>query len=95
MDKINKQFKIKSVSCYSTDALFMETEELIDDLKNMKIECIDMECSALASISYFRKVNATFIFCVSDVLTKDGWEYNINIDLRRILVDSLLALCMI
>jgi len=92
MDKLDNHFQIKTVNCYTTDALFMETKELIDDLKCLEVECIDMECSALTSISHFRKVNATFIFCVSDILRENEWECNKDIDLRNILVNTLISL---
>lgn len=68
----------------------METEDLIMELKKYEIGCIDMECSALTSISDYREVNVAFIFCISDMIKGDSWIYKNDVDLRKKLVDVLL-----
>lgn len=78
--------QIKSASCFSTDAFFMETTKLIQHLKSSKVDYIDMECSSLASISCYRNVKSSFLFCVSDLIKEDTWEYDNDIDLRKILI---------
>lgn len=85
-DKLVGLKLIKSASCFSTDAFFMETDKLIQCLKSSKVDYIDMECSALASISCYRNVKSAFLFCVSDLIKENTWEYNNDIDLRKIVI---------
>lgn len=93
INKLDSQFIVNVLNCYSTDALFMETGDLLEELKKYEIGCIDMECSALTSISDYRKVNVAFIFCISDMIKGDSWIYKNDIDLRKRLVDALLLVC--
>lgn len=80
-------FDVESAICYSTEALFMETSLLVNDLIQKGVNCIDMECSALLSIANYRNVNASFIFCISDLIVENRWFENNGIDLRHVLVD--------
>lgn len=92
LDCLKPKRTIIPVSCFSTEALFMETERLIINLKNQNIDCIDMECSALASIAEYRNVKMSCLFSVSDTIRLCQWNRANDIDLRRILIDSLFCL---
>ena len=92
LQKLSRAHKIHMANCYTTDALFMETKQLVDSLIRLNIDCIDMECSALTTISNYRNINISFIFAISDTIRNGKWEYNNKINLRETLVNVLLSL---
>jgi purine-nucleoside phosphorylase len=83
---------IEEVCCYTTEALFRETRELIEDLRKKGVDCIDMESSALLSVANFRHVNLTFLFCISDKMIGCNWIYNNCLNLRKKILDTFLFL---
>ncbi len=83
----------RCANCFTTEALFMETCELVHNLDEEGVDCIDMECSALSTIARYRHVNAAFIFCISDVIVNNNWSCDTEIILRERLLRSMLAIC--
>ena len=51
---------------YTTDALFQETPELIDELEQQGVSCIDMVTSAFLTVAQVRNKRAGAILAVSD-----------------------------
>lgn len=93
-EKLQGLYNFRLANCYTTEALFMETYELVHKLDKKGLDCIDMECSALSTIAHYRQVNAAFIFCVSDMIVDDKWICNIEeINLRDRLLYSMLVIC--
>lgn len=92
LNRLRPKRTILPVYCFSTEALFMETERLVTNLKNQNIDCIDMECSALASIAEYRNVKVSCLFSVSDTIRQSQWHRANGSDIRSILIDSLFCL---
>jgi uridine phosphorylase len=59
---------------WSTDAPFRETPQLIETLKRKKVLGVDMETSALFTVSRFRKVKTGALLVVSDELATLTWK---------------------
>ena len=53
-------------SVFTTDALFQETPELIEQLNQQNISCIDMVTSAFLTVAQLRQKKAGAILAVSD-----------------------------
>ncbi|MCP2605236.1 nucleoside phosphorylase [Candidatus Aminicenantes bacterium AH-873-B07] len=62
----------------STDAPFRETPKWIAKMLNMKIDCVDMETSAIYALANFYKIDAISLMIVSDILTKNNWISEIS-----------------
>jgi purine-nucleoside phosphorylase len=69
-----KQNEIQFVKSGTIDALYQETEELVNDFKNQGIEIINMESSAFYSVAEFYKKDFFWIGCVSDCIDNDKWN---------------------
>lgn len=90
--KLASHFNFRIVNCYTTEALFMETPEFISELRARSISCIDMECSALATISKYRGVHVAFVFCISDVIKMYKWLRDGSINLRERIANAFLLI---
>lgn len=75
IDGCNKQdIDIRKVTCATVDALYRESQELVDSFKDMKCDVLNMETSPLYTVAKACNVPAIWIGHVSDRLLKDGWE---------------------
>ena len=59
---------------WTTDAVYRETRDKVKRRKNQGCLCADMECSALAAVSQFRKRGLFQFFYAADNLDADSWE---------------------
>lgn len=59
---------------WSTDAIFNETPEKIAHYQSRSVLAVEMEASALFTVSDYRKVSAGCLLVVSDDLSGSEWE---------------------
>ena len=59
---------------WSTDAPYMETAERVSRFRSRRASCVDMETSAIYTLSRIRGVRASAIHIVSDSLSGDVWR---------------------
>ena len=59
---------------WTTDAPQRETKRELEVMREEGVLAVDMELSAVLALARFRGVDAAGVFCISDVLSYDGWE---------------------
>lgn len=59
---------------WTTDAVYRETRALAAKRRQQGCLCVDMECSALAAVSQFRKRDHFQFFCAADNLDAPEWD---------------------
>lgn len=59
---------------WTTDAGYMETVEQVLHYKNKGALCVEMEGVGLFTVAEYRKIGASAIYVISDVLAQDGWS---------------------
>ena len=59
---------------WTTDAVYRETREKVERRRQQGCICVDMECSALAAVSQFRKKELFQFFYAADNLDAESWE---------------------
>ena len=59
---------------WTTDAIFRETRERVENFQRQHVLAVDMETSALFSVGIFRKVDVAALMVVSDELSTFSWE---------------------
>ncbi len=65
--------KFKFGKCWSTDALFRETEEDIKCFSEQEALCVDMESSACAAVCNFRNIEVCNFLLISDSVHSGSW----------------------
>lgn len=86
-----KELKYKECFTWSTDGFFRETAEMIDYRKSEGCNVVDMECSALAAVAEFRKVEFGQVLFTADSLA-DVENYDAR-GFGRDAHESVLELC--
>lgn len=66
--------QISRQTIWTTDAIYRETPKKVTHFKNLGAKAVEMECSALFSVSRFRNVNIAAVLVVSDSLALKDWE---------------------
>lgn len=59
---------------WTTDALYRETKDKIEKRIQEGCICVDMEASAMASVSQFRNQELFHFFYAADLLSTESWE---------------------
>lgn len=72
-------FKSKNIhytvgKVWTTDAIYRETVNKIQDRKNDGCQCVDMECSAIAALAKFRNKEIAQFFYSADSLDQERYE---------------------
>lgn len=87
-----KESKTRFIPCkgWTTDAIYRESLEKVNSYPKRGIKIVDMETSALFTISKVLKVEFCSFFVVSDLLYKEVWEpYFTNSSSKNGLVSGL------
>ena len=71
---LEKNLHTKRVSVWTTDAPFRESKEELLHFKKLGAQCVDMETSALLSVSEYYKVKMFCVGVISDQLSPTTWE---------------------
>lgn len=75
IDSCNKNdINIKKVTCATVDALYRESEELVNSFKEINCKVLNMETSPLYTVAKVCKIPAIWIGHVSDRLLLNEWE---------------------
>ncbi len=83
---------IRSFPVYTTDALYRETGELMGKILGQGIGGIEMETSALFSVSHALSIRSAAILWVSDLFRREGWEpHFFDVGFRWVLAKHLNA----
>jgi len=78
------------VKTWTTDAIFRETQDMVDLRKSEGCDVVEMECSAFLAVSQHLGLQTGQLLYAADYLSKDGWNYrdwHSRTDKRRQLVD--------
>jgi len=59
---------------WTTDAVYRETIEELQEYRREGVLTVEMEASALFAVGAFRGVNVSSVFAISDILTEEGWN---------------------
>lgn len=59
---------------WTTDGIYRETVDKMLDRKSRGAICVDMECSAVAALAVFRKINHFHFFYAADKLEENNWS---------------------
>ena len=59
---------------WTTDAVYRETRKKVERRRQQGCICVEMECSALAAVSQFRKKELFQFFYAADNLDAESWE---------------------
>lgn len=65
-------------SSWTTDAPYRETQKDIDICLKKKVETVDMEASALYSVSEYLGLKSVAVFIISDLLREGKWTMGFN-----------------
>lgn len=73
---ISKDLNIKFFvgPTWTTDAMFRETKREISHYSKLHIFTVEMEAAALFAVAKKRKINASAVFSISDVLYEKKWS---------------------
>ena len=59
---------------WTTDAVYRETVEELQQYRDESVVTVEMEASALFAVGTFRGVNVSSVFAISDILSEGGWN---------------------
>jgi len=59
---------------WTTDAVYRETIEELQEYRNEGVLTVEMEASALFAVGTFRGVSVSSVFAISDILSEEGWN---------------------
>ena len=59
---------------WTTDAVYRETFEELQQYRDEGVLTVEMEASALFAVGAYRKVKVTSVFAISDILSEEGWK---------------------
>jgi uridine phosphorylase len=69
---------------WTTDAIYRETFTKVERYREMGINSVEMELSALVGVAYYRKCALSAILIVTDVVSRSHtWEGTASIDLQE------------
>ncbi|MBW7876001.1 MAG: nucleoside phosphorylase [Candidatus Cloacimonetes bacterium] len=68
-----KEFLIRKGCVWTTDAPYRETSAKLAFMKKKQILCVDMETSALFTVSRYHKVSYTALLGIADLISSDQW----------------------
>ena len=71
---VDEGLNIKKGKIWTTDAPYRETKEKVINLSNQGIMAVDMEFTALCSVTSFRKIAFASLMIVSDELFDQRWN---------------------
>ena len=86
-----EKYGLKTISGpnWCTDALYRETRTRLEEMKSLGCISVDMECSALQAMCYYRKKNFYTFFITADSLAGEEWEPNYILDISVAPLDSV------
>ena len=82
----SNKIKFKAGYCWTTDAPYRETYSQIKKYRKKGVLCVDMETSAVFSVSEFYNLKSISVFVISDKLSRNQWEHKFD---SRIIDNSL------
>lgn len=65
---VQKGFKVKRVTTWTTDGFFRETAKKVKQFKELGAACVEMECAAMAACAQFRQADFAQILFTADSL---------------------------
>ncbi len=74
----SKKITYHKGTSWTTDAVYRETRLEIEQYSKEGVLCVDMEASALITVSRYRNVRFGTLFSVSDSLVTDTWDVNFH-----------------
>ena len=81
LDRIRVNYHYGSV--WTTDAIYRETRDKIEDYQRLDAVGVEMEISALFTVAKFRKVDLAAIVVVSDELASFKWRPGFKTDIFK------------
>jgi len=76
---------------WSIDAIFRETTDKIREYRNRGVIGVDMESTALMTVSHYRNIALAIALVITDELYSDSWKYEWESD-RIIRSEKIIAL---
>ncbi|MBW2056041.1 MAG: nucleoside phosphorylase [Deltaproteobacteria bacterium] len=64
---------IRAGPVWTTDALYRETRDKIEDYRTRGVLAVEMEMSALFAVASLRMIGVVALLLVSDLLSRDAW----------------------
>jgi uridine phosphorylase len=72
LDALGKTYRTGTT--VSTDAPYRETHRWLSEQQSRRIDCVDMEVSAVFSLAEYHGVRAAAVLLVSDILASGKWK---------------------
>lgn len=69
-----RSIRFRKGTSWTTDAVYRETIEELQEYRNEGVLTVEMEAAALFAVGAFRGVNVSSVFAISDMLTEEGWN---------------------
>lgn len=84
---LQSKLTFKETICWSTDAPFRETPELISHFISKKATHVDMECAAIYAFANFYQLNALCVIVSADTISSTNWVPPSNLfELHKVIV---------
>jgi purine-nucleoside phosphorylase len=64
----------KKITLWTTDAIYRETQRKIAWYRDLGVDAVEMECSALFAVAEYRKISLAAILVVSDSVASKNWD---------------------
>ena len=79
---------------WTTDAIYRETSEAIEERKKQGCIAVEMECSASLAVAKFRNIPIIQFFYGADNLDSDKWEIRYLMDYGLRLCDKYMTIAL-
>ncbi len=71
---MRKRVPFRKGTSWTTDAVYRETIEELQQYREEGVATVEMEASALFAVGAFRGVSVSSVFAISDILSEEGWN---------------------
>ena len=73
-DLTKSEISHKKIKLWTTDAIYRETQRKIAWYRDLGVDAVEMECSALFAVAEYRKISLAAILVVSDSVASKDWD---------------------
>ena len=91
-DELNGKYELTKI--WTTDALFRETKQKTQKMRDLGCKVVDMECSGIMAMADFRGIDVYQFLYTDDTLEDEEWDKKTLLDDRTFILKECLKIAL-